>query len=454
MENVIRELDGKLLLATLAASRGHEVIISNIEAIEKGIRRGLLKPGIFHTKSLTPSTVKIFNHKAMIEKGNLVTSLDEEGGLTLKGYDKFVKERYSEETIKDASAIFGYGIDDTETLKKVYSKYSSKIHKTGSPRVDLWKPLFSKYWGTPTNMPKKPFLLVVSNMSYANYAEPLKEIIKTHKKNGLYEFKPWQFLETLVTASNQYRTIADFIEAIQHLAKKNKGYDIVLRPHQNEDLDSWKVYLEGIPNVYVIREGSISGWISNAFAVMHNGCTSALESTISKKPLLTYVPNKQELFGYELPNELGYKIESKDNLLLKVNYLFDSMKSNNEIILDKHLPEQVVKKIYIDDKELAAEKIIKHWESLSKNQSNFSKSSNWILFKLSLKAMKINGIRNRIFKGLFSGKFNFRKKNFKFPPLDRNDINMRVKKLQDVLGIKKNLECKLLSERTILIKSR
>ena len=130
------------------------------------------------------------------------------------------------------------------------------------------------------------------------------------------------------------------------------------------------------------------------------------------------------------------------------------MKSNNEIILDKYLPEQVVKKIYIDDKELAAEKIIKHWESLSKNQNNFSKSSNWILFKLALKAMKINGIRNRIFKGLFLGKFNFRKKNFKFPPLDGNDINMRVKKLQDVLGIKKNLECKLLSERTILIKSR
>ena len=209
-----------------------------------------------------------------------------------------------------------------------------------------------------------------------------------------------------------------------------------------------------IPNVNVIREGSITGWINNSFAVMHSGCTSAFEATISQKPLLTYVPNKQELFGDDLPNILGNKIESKEDLLSKVNHLFDSIKSNNEIVFGEHLPEQVVKKIYIDNKELAAEKIIKHWESLSKNQSNFSKSSNWILFKLSLKAMKINGIRNRIFKGLFSGKFNFRKKNFKFPPLDRNDINMRVKKLQDVLGIKKNLECKLLSERTILIKSR
>ena len=454
LENIIRELDSKLLLATLAASRGHEVIISNIEAIEKGIRRGLLAPGIFHTKSLTPGPIKISNHKAMIKKGNLVTSLDEEGGLINQGYDKFANERYSEETIKDASAIFGYGIEDTETLKNIHSKYSSKMHKTGSPRVDLWKPLFVKYWGKPESMPKRPFLLVVSNMSFANFVQPFKNIIKRQKKNCLYDFKPNLFMQSFITASEQYRTIAAFIDAIRYLSKHNKGYDIVLRPHQNEDIESWEVYLEGIPNVYIIREGSITGWINNAFAVMHNGCTSAIEATISKKPLLTYVPNKQELFGNDLPNKLGYKIESKDNLLLKVNHLFDNINLDNKAISDKHLPDQVVKKIYIDNQELAAEKIIKHWENLSINQSNFSKSSNWIMFKLLLKAMKINGIRSKVFKGLFSGKFNFRTENYKFPPLEKNKINEKVKKLQDILGIKKNLESKLLSERTVLIKSR
>ena len=129
-------------------------------------------------------------------------------------------------------------------------------------------------------------------MSSANHARPFKNIIKTQKENGLYAFKPKMFLRSFVTASEQYRTIASFIEAIQYLSEHNKDYDIVLRPHQNEDVDSWKLYLEGIPNVHVIREGSITGWINNAFAVMHNGCTSALESTISKKPILTYVPNK------------------------------------------------------------------------------------------------------------------------------------------------------------------
>ena len=72
----------------------------------------------------------------MIKKGNLVTSIDEEVGLIKEGYNQFVNDRYSEETIKDASAIFGYGIEDTETLKNIHSKYSSKMYKTGSPRVD------------------------------------------------------------------------------------------------------------------------------------------------------------------------------------------------------------------------------------------------------------------------------------------------------------------------------
>ena len=118
------------------------------------------------------------------------------------------------------------------------------------------------------------------------------------------------------------------------------------------------------------------------------------------------------------------------------------------------MPDQIIKKIYIDEKELASEKIVHNWESLAKNQTNFSKSTNWTKFEFLLKLMKINGIRSRIFKSLFSGKFFFRKKNFKFPPLEKNEIDIKVKKLQYVLGIKNDLECKLLSERTILIKSR
>ena len=126
-------------MATLAAARGHQVIVSDLESILKGILNGALAPGIFHTKSLTPADHKIARHKAMIDKGFLITSIDEEAGLDMNGYEEFSKTRYSEQTIEQASAVFGWGNDDVDTLKKLYSKYASEIHKTCSPRVDLWK---------------------------------------------------------------------------------------------------------------------------------------------------------------------------------------------------------------------------------------------------------------------------------------------------------------------------
>ena len=178
VENVVRELDSKLLLATLAAARGHQVIVSDLESIEKGIKKKVLAPGIFHTKSLTPSDPKIARHQAIIDNGILITSIDEEGGLIMNTYDGHARRRYSELTIEQSSAIFGWGPHDVEFLKQFYSKHSAKIHKTGSPRADLWKSVFSDYWGVPKRVPKKPFLLVASNMSYANYNKLFMILLK------------------------------------------------------------------------------------------------------------------------------------------------------------------------------------------------------------------------------------------------------------------------------------
>ena len=136
----------------------------------------------------------------------------------------------------------------------------------------------------------------------------------------------------------------------------------------------------------------------------------------------------------------------------KVNDLFDDIKINDQKDLDKPIPEQVSKKIYIDKSELAAEKIIKVWESLASDDNIFSKSSNLILFKILLKIMKFNGMIGRVLRRFSKSKFRVEKENFKFPSLDSHDICERVNRLKRVLGINEKIECKLLSERTILIK--
>ena len=78
----------------------------------------------------------------MIDRGFGITSIDEEGALNDHGYDFFAKARYTEEMIGQTQAVFGWGTEDTETLKKYYPNYAHKIYKTGSPRADLWGKLF------------------------------------------------------------------------------------------------------------------------------------------------------------------------------------------------------------------------------------------------------------------------------------------------------------------------
>ena len=146
LEIIARELHSSLLLATLAAARGHEIILSDLEFIYKGLTKGHFQPGVFHTKSLTPSKTKIKRHNSLVNHGSIITSIDEESGIHLKGYKKFLRERYSRKTIDQSSAVFTWGDEDYKSLNKKYKKFSKKIYKTGSPRADLCRPYFIKYW--------------------------------------------------------------------------------------------------------------------------------------------------------------------------------------------------------------------------------------------------------------------------------------------------------------------
>ena len=59
VELALRELDSKLLLAVLAAAKGHQVIVSEQNIIKNALKKGFLEPGIFHSKSLTFNQLSI-----------------------------------------------------------------------------------------------------------------------------------------------------------------------------------------------------------------------------------------------------------------------------------------------------------------------------------------------------------------------------------------------------------
>lgn len=447
LEVLNRELDSKLLLATIAASRGHEVIVSDQESIIKGLTRKFLTPGIFHTKSLTPSKAKILKHQKIINTGCKITSTDEEAGLVDYGYDKFAKLRYGNKTLKQASAIFAWGPEDYKTLKKIYPTQSKKIYKTGSPRADLWQPFFFDYWENKDhNDLKKPFLLVPSNFGGILAMNSLEKRILVLKKGEYFKRDPKMLKRLIDDESGKSKMIGFFAEAVKYIAKKNKNFNIILRPHPMEKIDLWKILFNGIKNIKVIRDDSISLWVKNSFAIMHNGCTTALEATISQKPVISYTPFKAK-FTRELANDLGFKVTSLKKLSYKIEKIFKSSKKKKFKNTIKPLPSALLKKIYIDKKEHAALKMIKIWETL--NNKKLSRPNNWFVFICSLKIMKLNGFIKKILNKNLS-----LKENHKFPNLNEKIIIRKITKLQKILGIKDKLSYKILSDRTLLIKQK
>ena len=445
LEVSVRELDSKLLLAVIAASRGHEVIISDQESIIKGLERKLLTPGVFHTKSLTPGLSKIIKHKKLINIGCKITSIDEEGGLVDYGYEQFVRMRYSQKTIKQASAVFTWGPEDHKILKKVFPNYAKKIHMTGSPRVDLWKPFFNDYWTNNYKKQTKPFLLIPSNQGFT--VKHINDRIKHLEKAEYLRKEPKLIHQILKRESEQFKIISHFIEAIKKLAYKNKNFNIIIRPHPSENIEIWKILLKKFPNVYVNRDDGVSLWIKNAFAILHNGCTTALEASFFKKPIITYAPFKA-YYSRKLANDLGQKVTSLNDLTKKVNKIYlDSLKKKKQKKFNESLPKILLKKIFVDEKETAATKTVKVWENI--NDSTLSKQNNWLYFKFGLKVMKFNGLLGKFFKN--EGKIN---KFSKFPPFEKYIVLTKIDKLKRLLKIKQKIDCEFVSDRTILIRRK
>ena len=166
-------------------------------------------------------------------------------------------------------------------------------------------------------------------MGYANGYLQIHKLYELIRNSGYYDRDPSLIRNSFVRKSEAVLNTGAFIEAIKYLAKNNNGYDIVLRPHPVENVEAWKIYLDGIPNVHVIREGSISPWVKNAFAVMHNGCTTALEATVSEKPLVTYVPVETS-FDNHPPNHLGHRAKSPEELSNILKSIFIDTKSEGQ----------------------------------------------------------------------------------------------------------------------------
>ena len=59
--------------------------------------------------------------------------------------------------------------------------------------------------------------------------------------------------------------------------------NFVVRPHPSDDRQTFVNAFEGLKNVHVISEGSVIPWLIASKFVIHNECTTAIESYLLEK---------------------------------------------------------------------------------------------------------------------------------------------------------------------------
>jgi surface carbohydrate biosynthesis protein len=299
VESQVRELDAKLLLACVAAERGFPVVIGSRAFVHHAMAS--FPKGLYVAKSMRKMSDRMFD---IIPKlGHEIVAWDEEGLVRFP--DRFYyQRRLSAKALRSVKILFAWGLDDARAFRAFEGYHGCPIHVTGNPRVDLMRPELRGLFDTEVEGIRArygDFILVNTNFSGLN-----------HFHDGLSELK-WNLepkdgvvKDPFMAGRAAFRnTILDhFKDLIPVLSKGFSDHRIVVRPHPSENHLLWKEVAQGLGNVEVVNEGNVYPWVIASKALVHNGCTTAVEAAILGTPAVAFQPITDETYDMVLPNSL------------------------------------------------------------------------------------------------------------------------------------------------------
>jgi surface carbohydrate biosynthesis protein len=437
-----RELDAKIFVGALGAARGYDVLICDARSFYRGVQCKLIPPGIVHFNSVTPSKERRYWFALLKRKGFQITASDEEAGLVRESLDAFITSRFSSETISKCEYFFCWGARDFFNLKERFPEHSKIFRKVGNPRPDIWSSHRSWYWIDDKPIDGKNFLLFTGKFHHANGYRTLSSKLALEEFCGFKKLSIETIRNSVNRASENYKIMACFIDAIYEISREWEELDIVICPHPSEDPDIWRRTFKEYHNVHIIREGSIAWLIHNCLGVVHSGCTSAIEAMFAKKPVLSFTPIKtQDDF---ITNNIGYRCYSVREVKEAIVTEFQKAKTDPvNIIGGSEFLDQF---IFTEPSETASERMLSFWDSLVPSEQ---KSVHVNLFW----SMQIVIQFFRLFRQ-FSLQSDFARRNFKFRPLKISYVRDRVSKIQHNLRLKGDFKVRKLGPRTVCLRMK
>jgi len=317
VETKVRELDGKLWLALNLAARGFMVAIGAIDSRGSGI--DLIRPDIYIGLNALFERRKERLYRELNKSNVKILVLDSEGGV-FQSEDAYA-QRLSMEILKHVDYFLAWGFTAADILQKHRPQFPlDNVAVTGNPTFDLLQKEFRRYYEKGSRHLKDKFgdyVLVNTNFTGVNHFS--KEISEEISKRLC-------ILPDSEFEAYQRRLFECFVEVIIRLSNQFPNVNIIVRPHPSENHTTYKRLLASCDNVYVEHRGAVRPWILGAIAVIHNSCTTGIESALLGKPVFAFQPVKHAKYDLFLPNLVSKSVDSADGLCKEISKLLGGAK--------------------------------------------------------------------------------------------------------------------------------
>jgi surface carbohydrate biosynthesis protein len=314
VENQVRELDPKLLLACIAARKGFSSVIGSRRELESRIYS--YPRSIYLSKSMTKRSLLFFTNARKF--GNDIVAWDEEALVHLPP-ETYFSRRLHPESIKHVSHLFAWGQDNIELWRQYpHLPENIMIHNTGNPRNDMLRPEMHPYYKEEVQALRRrygDFLLINTNFNHVNGFGPDMNLFQSVNKSG----EPAKFGRAARGMSREYaqglwdhkhNVFKSFQQILPKLAQAFPDRNIIIRPHPTERHEVYKDIADRCSRVHVTNEGNVVPWILATKMVLHNGCTTGVEAFVLGVPAISYRESVDENYDsgfYRLPNAVSHQ---------------------------------------------------------------------------------------------------------------------------------------------------
>ena len=454
VENQVRELDAKLLLACIAARHGFSSIIGLHREID--FRIASFPRGIYLCKSMTARNLKMF--QIMRNVGHQIVTWDEEALVHLPS-ETYYSRRLDPVTIRYVSHLFAWGEDNAELWRRYpFLPDGMPIHVTGNPRSDMLRSELQPFYNDEMGHLQKmhgDFILINTNFNHVNAFFPAQNLFRPVKKDGV---EP-KFGKAAVGMSREYaiglrdhkQSLFDaFKDLIPRLNKAFPDHKLVVRPHPTENQDIYRQIAGRCKGVVVTNEGNVVPWLMATRAVIHNGCTTGIEAFLMGVPAISYRPHINEIIDngfYRLPHLVSHQCFNFEELR---NTLEDILSGRLGAVNGDERRAAIDESLAALNGAMACERIIAVLEKISKTWSENPQPA-WD--KRILGWGLANGRRLVIFlRKYFSDaaappEFH----RHRYPGISLEELRSRISRFQQVLNDRMDIKAEQISDQIFRI---